>query len=97
MKLITCLDDKNGLLFHCRRQSQDRGLRAFMKDMVKEYEDRIEELILFRWNKIYPADLYFDLDLSAWHLEETEEFEGSTHHITKKRYTKEKHHYETAK
>ena len=107
MKLITCLDDKNGILFHCRRQSQDRGLRAFIKDMVKdtrlymnsytyelykdipnavvcddflekadtgdyclvedcpvkEYEDRIEELILFRWNKIYPADLYFDLEM----------------------------------
>ena len=57
----------------------------------------IFEMCIRDRNKIYPADLYFDLDLSAWHLEETEEFEGSTHHITKKRYTKEKHHYETAK
>lgn len=141
MKLIICLDDKNGISFHSRRQSQDRILREYIKAMtrdskvymnaytyelyhdfsnavvcddflrraasndfclaedctVKEYENSILELFIFRWNKVYPADMYFDLDLSAWNLIETEDLEGSSHRITKERYRKEKQHNEITK
>ena len=121
MKLIVCLDNKNGLCFNKRRQSQDRRLRDFInfytyelyKDFknavvcedflsrakaddyclletcsVKEDEEKIRELFIFRWNKVYPADTYFDLDLSLWNLAELEELEGSSHSITKERYIK---------
>ena len=97
MKLIVCLDNKNGLCFNKRRQSQDRRLRDFIKAMtkdsklymnfytyelykdfknavvcedflsrakaddyclletcsVKEDEEKIRELFIFRWNKVY--------------------------------------------
>ena len=36
MKLIVCLDNKNGLCFNKRRQSQDRRLRDFIKAMTKD-------------------------------------------------------------
>lgn len=132
MKLIACLDNKNGLCFNNRRQSRDRRLRDFIKDMtrhsklymnpytyelysdfanavvcedflaqaepddyciletcpVRQYQEAIQELFLFRWNKVYPADMYFDLDLSLWNLIETEELEGSSHRITKETYIK---------
>lgn len=55
---------------------------------VKEDEEKIRELFIFRWNKVYPADTYFDLDLSLWNLAELEELEGSSHSITKERYIK---------
>ena len=42
-------------------------------------KDRIQSLILCRWNRDYPADRFMTLDLSAWHLGEVREFSGSSH------------------
>lgn len=53
------------------------------------FENYIEKIILFRWNRMYPADFYFDIDLagSEWRQVETEEFPGSSHKkITKETY-----------
>ena len=43
---------------------------------------------MFRWNRDYPADTYFDLSLeSGWTRTETSEFAGSSHEtITKEIY-----------
>ena len=35
MNIIVCLDDKNGLMFNKRRQSQDKILRTNIKELVK--------------------------------------------------------------
>ena len=54
--------------------------------------DRVERVILFRWNRAYPSDMKFDLDLSAppWTLAETDEFPGSSHEkITEEVYVRE--------
>ena len=54
-----------------------------------QYEAQIEELILFHWNRVYPADLHSTLDLSGWNLTETEEFAGNSHEkITQERYVR---------
>ena len=51
------------------------------------YLNRIEGIILYKWNRAYPADFWFEVDLSSWKLEETEEFSGSSHEkITRARY-----------
>lgn len=53
------------------------------------YEDKIEQLILYRWNRRYPADRRFDIPLEehGWTLAETAEFAGSSHEkITEERY-----------
>lgn len=129
MIVIVCLDDKNGMMFNGRRQSQDRCLRERIVDMtagkvlrmnqysagqfdlksvsgvvvgeafleeagdgeycfveneaLMPYEQNIEMLIVFRWNRIYPSDLRFDLVLDAgvWKLNETEEFSGYSHDV----------------
>ena len=54
--------------------------------------DRVESVILFRWNRAYPSDMKFDVDLSAppWTLAETDEFPGSSHEkITEEVYIRE--------
>lgn len=132
MIVMICLDDKGGMRFHDRRQSQDRILRQRMKEIVKdakvfmnetseklyqEFQNRvvcenflekagendyclvedqsllplekeIKKIIIFWWNKIYPADMFFDLSLDQWQLVETKEFEGSSHQITEEIYIK---------
>lgn len=134
MKLIVCLDDKQGMLFNHRRQSRDRHLIADLVSHVGEqplyitayskplfdghdldlritespieaaknggyclietldpapYADHIDELVIYRWNRHYPADVHFTLSLDAYTLESTVEFVGSSHDkITKEVWKK---------
>lgn len=127
MIAVVCLDDKNGMSFNHRRQSQDACLRACVIDMAKgsrlwmapysaeqfgaegagqirvsgsfleeagkgdyafvedrelaPFVDKLEKLVVFRWNRVYPGDRYLDLDLTggAWHKKETRDFSGKSH------------------
>ena len=129
MIVLVAVDDNNGMMFHHRRQSQDRTVREriralsahsrlwvnhytekqFMQDpdgaaclnvddafldraapgeycFVEDvpaapYEKRMEQIILFTWNRRYPGDFYFGIDLAdgSWSLASTEEFAGSSH------------------
>ena len=128
MKLIVCLDDKNGMMFNKRRQSRDRVLIENVLELCKgeklytnEYssklfpeksvevieefskieegycfaenftvnEENIEEIIVYKWNRLYPADTYFNIDLAGWNLTETVDFEGSSHEkITREIYVR---------
>ena len=107
MKLIFCVDKKNGVMFFGKRQSQDVVLREWIithtagsklwmsnyssdqfsdlsgyitddnyaaKAESNDYcfiEDKgfnlesADEIILCHWNRQYPADMFFDIDLKA--------------------------------
>lgn len=123
MILIVCLDEKCGMLFNRRRQSQDAVVRdrilaltagkklwmntyslkqfennpeitcdedfldkaqngdyCFVEDTsLKDYKDKFEKIIVFKWNRIYPSDLKFDVDLTGWSLESSQDFVGKSH------------------
>ena len=127
MIVITCADHRCGVLFHHRRQSQDRLLRSrvlslsaghllwmnhysfrqFEKDIrsdrsicvdenflakadvgafcfvegspLRPWLRQIERIVLYRWNRDYPADTYLDIDLSDWSLVSCIDFPGSSH------------------
>ena len=108
MIVITCLDQKNGMMFNHRRQSQDSVLRehvaklvanviddAFLQEAAQgeycfvedaplaPFEKWIERIAIFRWDRTYPADRYFDLQLGSgqWHLVGTSEFAGHSHDL----------------
>ncbi len=52
-------------------------------------EKDVEEIIVYKWNRLYPADTYFNIDLAGWVLTETVDFEGSSHEkITRERYVR---------
>ena len=51
---------------------------------LKEAEAKIKKLIVFKWNRVYPADTRFDISLDGWKLTETEEFVGSSHELITK-------------
>lgn len=53
---------------------------------VAEYEGKIQKIILFRWNRTYPADRYMDIILEGerWKQISVSEFKGNSHEkITK--------------
>lgn len=134
MKVIVCVDDKGGVMFNRRRQSQDRVLRERILEMTagrtlwmnsysakmfgnlpsiavaEDFLDRadeddfcfvenisitgheyaVKEIILFKWNRAYPADTYFSFPVEPeYKLTETCDFTGSSHEkITKEVYTR---------
>lgn len=54
---------------------------------LKPYEEKIESVTVYRWNRRYPADRRLDIDLENWRLESQVEFEGFSHErITKEVY-----------
>lgn len=56
---------------------------------IKNYKDKINELIIYHWNRLYPADMFFDMDLSQFTLVSRTEFAGKSHKkITKEVYAK---------
>lgn len=133
MVLITCVDEKNGMLFNNRRQSRDRILidhickligdrklwvNSFSKELFEIQKnnnlitdddfinkinkdefcfienispvtlvDKIDRIILYNWNRAYPADRYFDIQLENWILQSEKDFVGSSHEkITERIY-----------
>lgn len=60
---------------------------------ITPYLDKIEKLILFNWNRVYPADQFFTVDLNnqEWNIIKKEEFKGNSHDkITMEVYRHEK-------
>ena len=130
MKLIFCLDDRGGMMFNKRRQSQDKELRKriletlngkplimspysskqfveggniiisdapqsetkhgvyFVEDLPYFLSD-VDEITVYKWNRHYPSDVKFGIDLSkeGFILDTVYEFEGSSHEkITEEKY-----------
>ena len=69
-----------------------RGDYVFVEDRaLAPYAEKLEKLVIFRWNRVYPVDRYFDLDLVNGPLHKTEEkdFLGKSHkRITMEVYTR---------
>ena len=67
---------------------------CFVEDvLLANYENKISKLIIYKWNRVYPTDMYLDIDLSngGWNMESTEEFVGNSHKlITKEVWINEK-------
>ncbi len=128
MNIFVALDDRDGMLFHGRRQSRDRvmqedllniaegqvlwmnaytaalfpdaehdpririsehipecvgsGEYCFVENVpLADVRDRIERLIIYRWNRRYPGDTFFDLDLhdGTFTLAAQDEVQGFSH------------------
>lgn len=54
-----------------------------------EIKNKVEKLILFKWNREYPSDTKLEMDLSSYKIDQACEFEGKSHKkITMEVYSK---------
>ena len=76
---------------------KDNPLKAAKRDSVcfiencslADFKDEIDEVVIYLWNRHYPCDFYFDLNMEGYTLKSMTEFAGSSHEkITKEVYTK---------
>ena len=81
MKKMQITDRMNGI------QAEIETLTRFCfveGENLAGYEGKITEIVLYKWNRDYPADVFFEVDLSKWRLEERKDFSGYSHEkITK--------------
>lgn len=59
-----------------------KGDYCFTEDIQPgAYEDRIEMIMLYKWNRAYPSDLLFDIPLEehGWKISTTRDFVGTSH------------------
>lgn len=53
---------------------------CFIEDIsLSESINKFDKIIVYNWNRRYPADLYFDIDLTDWVLEGKTDFKGNSH------------------
>ena len=43
------------------------------------FADRIDEITVYKWNRIYPADFYCNTDFTGFTVKSTGDFAGSSH------------------
>lgn len=56
---------------------------------LEEWEEKLEGLVIFWWNRCYPGDFTMHLKFEDWEKTEEEEFQGYSHEkITKEVYRK---------
>lgn len=67
------------------------GELCFLEDRLPDVE-ALEGLILYRWNRDYPADVHFRPDLTGFVLAERLDFPGLSHErITRETYLRKEH------
>ena len=75
----------------CLEYAADGEFCFVEKENPGTVEEKIEKIILYRWNRVYPADVHFPIDFSGWKLVQAEEFAGSSHEkITEEIYERVK-------
>jgi len=89
-KLFGDVEEKNIRISEDFLKEAEEEDFCFIEDIqIAGFENEIRTVILYQWNRRYPADRYFLLDLSdgSWELQRTEELKGSSHEkITKEVY-----------
>lgn len=75
-------------------QNAGEGDVCFIEDArIDGFEEQIQKVILYCWNRHYPADTYLQMDLSNknWECVKRQEFKGTSHEkITKEIYIRRK-------
>lgn len=86
-KLYKDIDDGN--IRVCDNYLDECGNNDFClveNNLLSSYIDKINTIIIYKWNRHYPGDLYFDINVKdeKWELINSEDFEGSSHEVITK-------------
>ena len=89
-KLFTDLTDINSIQVDEEFLDKSQSICFVENQDITPYLPKIDTLVLFQWNRDYPADFFFTVDLSQWNLISTADFEGTSHEkITMEVYKKD--------
>lgn len=83
-------DNKHIMIDNYFYEKADKEDFCFVEDIdVNTLIDKVDKIIIYNWNRCYPADLYFNIPLNNWLVDSEKEFIGSSHkRITEKIYVR---------
>lgn len=89
-KMYEALGGNNVIVSEAFLQQAENNDYCFVENCaLAEYANKIQQLIIYRWNRSYPSDQKFDLDINVWKLKNTCDFQGSSHEkITEEIYVR---------
>ena len=67
-KLFTDLTDINSIQVDEKFLDKSQSICFVENQDITPYLPKIDTLVLFQWNRDYPADFFFTVDLSLWNL-----------------------------
>ena len=68
---------------------EDEGFYFVEDNSLKNFAEKINKIIVYRWNRVYPSDLKLELPLNQWKKTIDAEFAGNSHNkITREVYTR---------
>ena len=70
-----CIDDD------FLKNAGDGDICFVENEALSGYMEKIDKIIVYKWNRRYPADLYLDIPLAEneWQLVESYDFKGYSH------------------
>ncbi len=74
-------------------ENADKNTFVFLENTgVSHYISNVEQIVIYRWQRKYPADFFFDVDLTSsdWELITQEEIKGYSHECILKQVYKRK-------
>ena len=73
-------DSKSILIDNAFLEKAGESDYCFIEGVIPEdIKSKVEKLILFKWNREYPSDTKFEVDLSSYKIDQVCEFEGNSH------------------
>ena len=88
--IFDVVDNKHIIIDNYFYEKADKEDFCFVEDIaVNTLIDKVDKIIIYNWNRCYPADVYFDISLENWLVTSENEFIGSSHkRITEKIYVR---------
>ncbi|MBR3589096.1 MAG: ribonuclease Z [Clostridia bacterium] len=74
---------------NCLSDAEENDFCFIEDESILPFSEKIKTLIIYKWNRVYPADFSFEMP-EGFKLSEAYEFQGSSHEkITKEIYVNE--------
>ena len=75
---------------NCLEEAGENDFCFIESEDILPFSHKIKTIIIYKWNRVYPADFHFEMP-EGFTLSEISEFQGSSHEkITKEVYIREK-------
>lgn len=88
--LFDNIENKNIIIDNECIKKANKNEYCFIENIdISTFFESVDKVILYNWNRHYPADMYFNVSLDNWVLNFENEFTGSSHEkITEKIYVR---------
>lgn len=72
------VEDKSNSVIDDKKKVTSQDEYYFVEEEIKDFS-KVDEIIIYRWNRDYPADAFFKFNEKKFELQESKDFAGKSH------------------